>query len=321
MVSLEEPVPSRPVVIVGPTAVGKSDLAVELALRWDGEVVNADSMQLYRGMDIGTAKLTTAERRGVPHHLLDVWEVSRVASVADYQLLADDVLADLAARHKPAIVVGGSGLYVRALLGDLVFPGTDPTLRAQLEREQEVHGAEALHARLAERDAQAAATIPASNLRRVVRALEVVELTGAPFSLSMASYAPVEAVQLGLTVPRPVLDERIERRVERMWELGFVEEVRRLAAAGLREGATASRAMGYAQVLRHLGGEFTQDEARAETIRATRRYVRRQETWFRRDPRIVWLEATEDGQPLDVGRLADLASRVAVGDATDNLPG
>ena len=305
MVSVEEPVPSRPVVIVGATAVGKSDLAVELSLRWGGEVINADSMQLYRGMDIGTAKLTSAERRGVPHHLLDVWDVRRTASVADYQLLADDVLADLATRHRPAVVVGGSGLYVRALLGDLVFPGTDPTLRAELEREQEERGAAALHARLAERDAPAAATIPASNLRRVVRALEVVELTGQPFSLSMASYAPVEALQVGLTVPRPVLDERIERRVERMWERGFVDEVRRLTAAGLAEGPTASRALGYAQVLRHLAGECSEDEARAETVRATRRFVRRQETWFRRDPRIVWLGATEDDEPVDLGRLAD----------------
>jgi tRNA dimethylallyltransferase len=321
MVSVEEPVPPHPVVIVGATAAGKSELAVQLALRWHGEVINADSMQLYRGMDIGTAKLTSAERRGVHHHLLDVWDVRRVASVADYQLLADDVLADLSTRHRPAVVVGGSGLYVRALLGDLAFPGTDPPLRARLEREQAEHGPAALHARLAERDAQAAATIPASNLRRVVRALEVVELTGQPFRLSMASYAPVEAVQVGLTLPRPVLDERIERRVERMWEHGFVEEVRRLSGAGLREGATASRALGYAQVLRHLAGECSEQEARAETVRATRRFVRRQETWFRRDPRIRWLEATEDGQPVDVGRLADRVARIVFGGPRDDLPG
>jgi tRNA dimethylallyltransferase len=313
MGSVVERVPSSPVVIVGATAVGKSDLAVELALRWGGDVVNADSMQLYRGMDIGTAKLTSAERRGVPHHLLDVWDVRRVASVADYQLLADDVLADLAARHQPAVVVGGSGLYLRALLGDLAFPGTDPALRARLEREQEEHGAAALHARLAARDPDAAATISASNLRRVVRALEVVELTGQPFRLSMASYAAVDAVQVGLTAPRPVLDERIERRVTRMWERGFVEEVRRLAGAGLREGVTARRALGYAQVLRHLAGECSEDEARAETVRATRRFVRRQETWFRRDPRVVWLDATEDDRPVDVGRLADRVTGVVFG--------
>jgi tRNA dimethylallyltransferase len=306
-------VTSQPVVIVGATAVGKSDLAVELALRWSGEVVNADSMQLYRGMDIGTAKLTPSQRRGVSHHLLDVWDVRRTASVADYQLLADDVLADLAARRRPAVVVGGSGLYVRALLGDLNFPGTDPALRARLEHELAEHGAAALHARLRERDAEAAATILTSNVRRVVRALEVVELTGRPFSMSMASYAPVDAVQVGLRVPRPVLDERIERRVERMWQQGFVEEVRRLASAGLREGATASRALGYAQVLRHLAGECTQDEARAETVQTTRRFVRRQETWFRRDPRVVWLEATEDGETVDVGRLADRVATVVTG--------
>jgi tRNA dimethylallyltransferase len=311
MVRNDDEVPSHPVVIVGATATGKSDLAVELALRWAGEVVNADSMQLYRGMDIGTAKLTSAERRGAPHHLLDVWEVRRAASVADYQLLADDVLADLAARHRPAVVVGGSGLYVRAVLGDLTFPGTDPCARARLEQELAEHGAAALHARLAGRDPVAAATIQASNVRRVVRALEVVELTGQPFSMSMASYAPVDAVQVGLRVPRPVLDERIEQRVERMWQHGFVDEVRRLADAGLCEGVTARRAMGYAQVLRHLAGECTEPEARSETVRATRRFVRRQETWFRRDPRVAWLDATEDGRPVDLDRLADRAASVA----------
>ena len=312
MVSIDEPRPAHPLVIVGPTAAGKSDLAVELALRWSGEVVNADSMQLYRGMDIGTAKLTGPERRGVPHHLLDVWDVRRAATVADYQLLAADVLDDLSARGRRAVVVGGSGLYVRALLGDLTFPGTDPALRARLEHELAEQGAAALHARLAARDPTAAATILASNIRRVVRALEVVELTGQPFAMSMASYAPVDAVQVGLRVPRPVLDERIERRVERMWQRGFVDEVRRLAGAGLREGVTARRALGYAQVLRHLAGDCTETEARAETVRATRRFVRRQETWFRRDPRVVWLDATEGGRTLDLGRLAE-AANVAAG--------
>jgi tRNA dimethylallyltransferase len=311
MVNVDEPVPSHSVVIVGATATGKSDLAVELARRWSGEVVNADSMQLYRGMDIGTAKLTAAERRGVPHHLLDVWDVRRAASVADYELLSRAVLADLAARNRPAVVVGGSGLYVRALLGDLTFPGTDPVVRARLEHELAEHGGTALHARLAERDPAAAATIQASNVRRLVRALEVVELTGQPFSMSMASYSPVGAVQVGLLVPRPVLDERIERRVERMWEQGFVAEVRRLVTAGLREGATARRALGYAQVLRYLAGECSEQQARDETVRATRRFVRRQETWFRRDPRVVWLEAAEDGEPVDVGLLADRAASVA----------
>jgi tRNA dimethylallyltransferase len=316
----DDAVPAVPVVIVGATATGKSDLAVALALRWSGEVVNADSMQLYRGMDVGTAKLTSAERRGVPHHLLDVWDVQRTASVADYQLLADDVLSDLAARHRLAVVVGGSGLYVRALLGDLSFPGTDPGLRAGLEHDLSEHGAAALHARLAARDPHAAATILASNVRRVVRALEVVELTGQPFSMSMASYARADAVQVGLRVPRPVLDERIERRVDRMWAHGFVDEVRRLAAAGLREGVTARRAMGYAQVLRHLAGECTEAEARAETVRATRRFVRRQETWFRRDPRVTWLDATEDDRPVDLDVLADRAAGLATRRSTGTCP-
>jgi tRNA dimethylallyltransferase len=310
MVNVDGPVPAHPVVILGATATGKSDLAVELALRWSGEVVNADSMQLYRGMDIGTAKLTNIERRGVPHHLLDVWEVRRAASVADYQLLADGALADLEARHRPAVVVGGSGLYVRAVLGDLHFPGTEPTLRASLEQELAQRGAAALHARLVIRDPVAAATIGVHNGRRLVRALEVVELTGRPFSASLPSYAPVDAVQVGLRVPRPLLDERIERRVERMWERGLVEEVRRLAAGGLRDGPTARRALGYAQVLRQLGGECSEDDARAETVAATRRFVRRQETWFRRDPRVVWLDATEAGRPVDLGRLADRAASV-----------
>jgi tRNA dimethylallyltransferase len=299
------------VVVVGATAAGKSDLAVALALRWSGEVVNADSMQLYRGMDIGTAKLTTAERRGVPHHLLDVWDVQQGANVADYQRLARDVLADLAARRRPAVVVGGSGLYVRAVLGDLDFPGTDPVVRARLEQELAQDGPVALHARLAQRDPVAAASILVSNGRRLVRALEVVELTGRPFSATLPSYAPVAAVQVGLHVPRPVLDERIESRVARMWEQGLVEEVRRLADAGLRDGPTASRALGYAQVLRQLAGECSEQEARTATVRATRRFARRQETWFRRDPRVSWLDATTgDGQNIDPERLADRVAAV-----------
>jgi tRNA dimethylallyltransferase len=184
-------------------------------------------------------------------------------------------------------------------------------LRARLEHDLAEHGGAALHARLAQRDPVAAATIQATNVRRLVRALEVVELTGQPFSMSMASYAPVDAVQVGLRVPRPILDERIERRVGHMWEQGFVDEVRRLADDGLREGVTARRALGYAQVLRHLAGECTEEEARAETVRATRRFVRRQETWFRRDPRVVWLDAAEDDVPVDVGRLADRVATIA----------
>ncbi len=281
------------VAVVGPTAVGKSDLAVELALRIDGEVVNADSMQLYRGMDVGTAKLSETERRGVPHHLLDVWDVREPADVATYQRMARDVFAYLAARGRPAVLVGGSGLYVRAALDDLDFPGTDPAVRARLEDELAAQGADALHARLAGRDPVAAATIPASNARRLVRALEVVELTGRPFVASLPEYRyAVPAVQFGLAAPRPDLDARVADRVDAMWAAGLVAEVADLDRGGLRSGRTASRGLGYAQVLRHLAGEWTEEQARAETVRATRRFARRQESWFRRDPRVRWLSAT-----------------------------
>jgi tRNA dimethylallyltransferase len=281
------------VAVVGATATGKSDLAVELALRLGGEVVNADSMQLYRGMDVGTAKLTEAERRGVPHHLLGVWDVRVAANVADYQRLVRPQLLEIAARGRPAVLVGGSGLYVRAALDDLAFPGTDDAVRARLEAELVEVGPAVLHGRLAALDPAAAAAILPSNGRRVVRALEVVEITGTSFTASLpepGAYA-VPAVQLGLALDRATLDARIESRVERMWAAGLVEEVSRLAEAGLRDGRTASRALGYAQVLRHLDGEWTEEQARAETVRATRRFARRQESWFRRDPRVHWLDA------------------------------
>jgi tRNA dimethylallyltransferase len=284
---------SRPVVVavVGATATGKSELAVALAERLGGEVVNTDSMQLYRGMDVGTAKLPAGQRRGVAHHLLDVWDVRTPASVATYQAMAEGVLARLAASGRAAVLVGGSGLYVRAALGDLHFPGTDPVVRSRLEGELLAEGPAALHRRLAAVDPEAAGRILPGNGRRIVRALEVVELTGRPFAASMPTYDAVAAVQVGLEVPRELLDARIAARVEQMWEQGLVEEVRRLEAAGLREGPTASRALGYAQVLRHLAGELTEDVARAETGRATRRFARRQETWFRRDPRVRWVDA------------------------------
>jgi tRNA dimethylallyltransferase len=282
---------TRLVAVVGPTAAGKSDLAVELALRLDGEVVNADSMQLYRGMDVGTAKLTLDERRGVPHHLLDVWDVTETASVAEYQRLARETIARIHERGRVPLLVGGSGLYIRAVIDDLDFPGTDPEVRARLDAELTDTGSAALHARLTERDPVAAASILPGNGRRIVRALEVIELTGRPFSATMPTYDATEhATQVGLTVPRPVLDERIEVRVERMWTAGLVEEVRRLEPYGLRDGLTASRALGYAQVLRYLSGEWTEDHARAETVRATRRFARRQESWFRRDPRVRWID-------------------------------
>jgi tRNA dimethylallyltransferase len=284
------------VTVVGPTTAGKSGLAIELALALDGEVVNADSMQLYQGMDIGTAKVSAAERRGVPHHLLDIWPVTYPAAVAEYQVLARAALDDIAARGRVPILVGGSGLYIRAALEDLSFPITDAGTRTRLESSLAEQGAPALHARLATLDPVAAAAILPSNGRRIVRALEVIELTGQPFSATMPSYSSSArpAVQIGITPPRPVLDARISARVDHMWASGLDDEVRRLAARGLREGRTASRALGYQQMLRYLDGSCTLDEARDDTVKATKRFARRQESWFRRDPRIHWLGPDED---------------------------
>jgi tRNA dimethylallyltransferase len=297
------------IAVVGPTAAGKSDLAVDLALALDGEVINADSMQLYRGMDIGTAKLSLAERRGVPHHLLDVWDVTTAASVAEYQEMADTVIADVAARGKVPVVVGGSGLYVRAALGELDFPGTDAAIRARLEAELGERGPEPLYARLRAADPVAATAILPSNGRRIVRALEVIELTGRPFSATMPGYdGGRPAVQLGVQVDRAELYRRIEDRVDRMWAAGLADEVRRLEALGLRDGRTASRALGYQQLLRCLDGELTLGAARDETVRATRQFARRQESWFRRDPRVRWLAS---GEGLADRALAEIASRTS----------
>ncbi len=293
------------VAVVGPTASGKTALAVEVALRLGGEVVNADAFQLYRGMDVGTAKPTPAERRGVPHHLLDVLDVTQEATVAGYQRAAGQVLDAVAARGRHAVLVGGSGLYVRAVLDGLEIPPTDPAVRARLEAELVTVGAPALHARLTERDPAAAAAILPSNGRRVVRALEVGELTGGPFRATLPAGAYVRpAVQVGLDVPRAVLDERIAARVDRMWEAGLVDEVRGLRAAGLGSGRTAARALGYAQVLRMLDGELGEREAKEQTAQATRRYARRQESWFRRDPRVTWLPFDAPDLPH---RVVDLA--------------
>jgi len=279
------------VTVVGPTTAGKSSLAIELALALDGEVVNADSMQLYRGMDIGTAKVTVTERRGVPHHLLDIWPVTYPAAAAEYQVMAREVTEDIIARGRVPILAGGSGLYVRAALGDLHFPATDAATRSRLESWLAEQGAPALHARLAAVDPAAAAAILASNGRRIVRALEVIELTGQPFSASMSTYDTSRpAIQLGLTVPRPVLDSRIAARVDQMWASGLEAEVRHLVSLGLRDGRTASRALGYQQLLRYLDGSCTLTAAREETVQATKRFARRQESWFRRDPRIHWLD-------------------------------
>ncbi|MGW5424545.1 tRNA (adenosine(37)-N6)-dimethylallyltransferase MiaA [Streptomyces sp. NPDC003943] len=290
----------RVIAVVGPTAAGKSDLGVFLAQQLGGEVVNADSMQLYRGMDIGTAKLTMEERGGVPHHLLDIWEVTEAASVAEYQRLARAEIDRLLAEGRTPILVGGSGLYVRGAIDVLDFPGTDPEVRARLEAELEERGSGVLHARLAAADPEAARAILPSNGRRIVRALEVIEITGKPFTANLPGHDSVyDTVQIGVDVARPELDERIATRVDRMWEAGLVDEVRALEARGLREGRTAARALGYQQVLAALAGECTDDEARAETVRATKRFARRQDSWFRRDPRVHWLS----GAAADRGEL------------------
>ena len=298
------------VVIAGPTATGKSDLAVRLARELGGEVINADSMQLYRGMDIGTAKLTEAERGGIPHHLLDIWDVTKTASVAEYQDLADDVIAGIEKRGQTPVLTGGSGLYIRAALGDLDFPGTDEAVRQRLEDELAENGPAPLYERLKVRDPRAATAILPSNGRRIVRALEVMEISGQPFSATMPAPETVPAkdrdhpaVQLGLRLPRPELDRRIDARVDRMWAAGFEDEVRALADAGLRDGKTASRALGYQQMLRYLDGTLTLEEAREDTARATRRFARRQESWFRRDPRVTWLEPSEDLLPRALAAL------------------
>jgi tRNA dimethylallyltransferase len=284
--------PPPVVAVVGPTATGKTALAVDLAHRLGGEVVNADSMQLYRGMDIGTAKPDMAERGGVRHNLLDVWHVRQAASVAEYRRLARAEIDRLRNAGTVPLLVGGSGLYVRAVLDELEFPGTDAALRARLEEELAAVGPEALHERLAARDPAAAEAVLPSNGRRIVRALEVIELTGGPFRARLPDPRPhYPAVVVGLDREPAELDERVAARVERMWAAGFVEEVAALAADGLREGPTASRALGYAQVLAQLDGELTPDEARERTVSTTRRFVRRQRSWFRRDASISWFEA------------------------------
>ncbi|MEE1751678.1 tRNA (adenosine(37)-N6)-dimethylallyltransferase MiaA [Streptomyces sp. SP18CS02] len=280
----------RVIAVVGPTAAGKSDLGVFLAQQLGGEVVNADSMQLYRGMDIGTAKLTPEERGGVPHHLLDIWDVTEAASVAEYQRLARAHIDRLLAEGRTPILVGGSGLYVRGAVDALEFPGTDPDVRARLEAELDERGPGALHVRLAAADPGAARAILPGNGRRIVRALEVIEITGKPFTANLPGHDSVyDTVQIGVDVGRPELDERIATRVDRMWDAGLVDEVRVLEERGLREGRTAARALGYQQVLAALAGECTEDAARAETVRATKRFARRQDSWFRRDPRVHWL--------------------------------
>ncbi len=282
--------------LVGPTAVGKSRLAVALARRLidagrPAEVVNADSMLVYRGMDIGTAKPTPAERNGVVHHLIDILDVRQTATVAEFQRLARAAIEDCRRRDVVPIVVGGSALYVRAIVDDFEFPGTDPALRARLEQQLVTVGPETMHRRLGEVDPYAAAQILPGNGRRIVRALEVVELTGRPYGPTLPEhrYRLPDVVQIGLDIDRPTLDARIATRVDAMWSVGLVVEVDALAAAGLRQGRTASRALGYRQVLEFLDGACTEQEAKDATVAGTRRFARRQDSWFRKDPRIHWL--------------------------------
>jgi tRNA dimethylallyltransferase len=280
--------------VVGATATGKSALGVALAGELGGEVINVDSMQLYRGMDIGTAKLTETERGGIVHHLLDIWDVTAAASVAEYQRLARAQAERLLSTDRMPILVGGSGLYVRAVLDDLQFPGTDPELRARLESESATLGPGELHTRLAALDPAAAARILPGNTRRIVRALEVIELTGQPFVAVLPEPRYLRpAVQLGLRLERAELDRRIADRVDAMFSAGLVAEVEVLAVQGLRAGRTACRALGYAQVLDHLDGRCSLAEARLATVIATRQFARRQQRWFERDPRVHWLDAAD----------------------------
>jgi tRNA dimethylallyltransferase len=301
-------VESLVVAVVGPTAAGKSDLSVALCKELPGEVVNADAMQVYRGMDVGTAKITPAERSGVPHHLLDILDVTQTATVAEFQQLARTAIDDCLRRQVVPVLAGGSALYVRAILDDFEFPGTDPAVRERLEAELEEHGSGTLHQKLAAVDPAAAAQILPSNGRRIVRALEVIEITGGPYvaTLPEHTYIYPGAIQLGLDVPRPVLDERIERRVDRMFGNGFVDEVKDLLDKGLLDGRTANRALGYSQVIALLRGELSETEARERTAQATRRFARRQDSWFRKDPRITWL-------PWDAPDLVEQALQVIRG--------
>lgn len=299
------------IAVVGPTATGKSELALDLAEAVGGEVVNADASQLYRGMDIGTAKLPPDARRGIPHHQLDVLDVTEEASVAAYQQHARADLTAIVERGRHPIVVGGSGLYVRALLDRLEIPPTDPGVRARLEDEAARLGTPALYARLRGQDTVAAEAIEPNNTRRVVRALEVIELTGRRFSATMPTREYVRpTVAIGLEVPREVLDQRIAARVTRMWQDGLLDEVRSLEAMGLRRGRTASRALGYAQALAQLDGTMTRGQAQEQTGALTRRFARRQESWFRPDPRITWLDPRGDGS----ARRALALVRAAIGE-------
>lgn len=299
--------PTTPIAVVGPTASGKSALGVSLAHHLNGEVVNVDSMQLYKGMDIGTAKLTLEEREGIVHHLLDVWDISETASVARYQSQAIAVVEDIQRRGKTPILVGGSMLYVQSLVDDWQFPPTDPSVRAKWESKLNEVGVEALHALLAQKDPQAASIIELKDPRRTVRALEVIELTGKPFN---ASQPPKNAPPrwntqiIGLGTNTEWLNPRIDLRTELMFEKGFVHEVENLVGKGLIADSTAGHAIGYAQVLQHFSGELSVDEMIEHTKIGTRRYVRRQRSWFKRDPRIHWIDASGDSFSMALSLLS-----------------
>jgi tRNA dimethylallyltransferase len=278
------------VAIVGATATGKSDLALDLAERLGGEIINTDAMQIYRGMDVGTAKLPVGQRRGIRHYLIDIADIVDVASVAQFQGMARDAIGHCRAQSRIPILVGGSALYTRSILDEFEFPGTDPEIRARLEAELEARGSAALHAHLAQLDPQAAQGILVSNGRRIVRALEVIEMQGSfTSSLPQHTYRDPATIQIGLDIDRPTLDQRIALRVERMWVDGLVDEVRRLLPLGLRESRTASHAIGYQQVVAYLDGEIDDGTAREQIAAATRRFARRQDSWFRKDPRVVWI--------------------------------
>lgn len=296
---------TRPVAIIGPTGTGKSALALAVAERINGEVVNADAMQLYRGMDIGTAKLTLDERRGIPHHQLDVLEVTETASVARYQQSAAADVEAILERGAVPVVVGGSMMYVQSLLDDWTFPATDPAVRARWEQRLGEVGPAALHQELARVDADAAASILPTDGRRIVRALEVVELTGQPFAASFPAIgAPRwDTAIIGLDWDTTVLDDRLAQRTDKMFADGLVDEVRALLKFGLREGVTASRALGYAQVLADLDAGGDGSAAREPTFVGTRRYVRRQRSWFRRDHRIAWLDGAASSLVEDALRV------------------
>ena len=284
------------IVICGATATGKSDLAVSLAQEIGAEIINADSMQIYKGMDIGTAKLSPADRGGIEHHMLDILAVTQDSTVAWYQELARKSVTAIHGRGKHAIIVGGTGLYIKSILDDLNFPDTDADVRQKLTEEAKEFGIVQLFQRLEQLDPAAAAAIDRQNERRVIRALEVIEITGKPFTANLpredSSLYP-DALQFGLVMDRAELGERVEARVDRMWEAGFVAEVDRLIDAGITEATTARRALGYAQIIAMRSGDISEDLAIEETKRATRQYVRRQETWFSRDARINWISPTQ----------------------------